>query len=235
MTKRHNILLGVFIAFNIICLLARSFTNFENWNSVVSAVAIASAFLAYADFFYVHSKYYSDSCEMSEQFIVNRKKKIEKEREITEDICKKIAELKAKGIDVTQEELNFESAKKGYTEIEQVLVDFKVGIAEKRKKQKHYSFIADILTFLGFLAFLCLITFTNISELLGKGQDIISVIAFVVVLSSQYVNSIYTKEYNKEIKRHDHAVEAHDIAHDYIFEVQNRFNIYYEKVKDYAD
>lgn len=233
--KRHNILLVAYIVFTIICLVVRSFVEFETWGYIVSAVAISSALLAYADFFYINAKHYSDSCEMAERFIIDRKKKVETEHKITEDICTKIAELKAKNIDVTQEEANFKTAKNGYLEVEKFLEEFVGSTTKKRKKQKKYSFIADILTFLAFLSFLCLIAFTNIAEAIGKAQDIISIIAFVIVLSSQYVNSIFSDEYRKERKRHDHAVETHDLAHEHIFEVQNNFNIYYEKVKSYAD
>lgn len=233
--KRHNLLLFAYIVFTIICLVVRSFVVFETWGYVVSAVAISSAFLAYADFFYIHSKYYSDSCEMADRFISDRSKKIEKEKEIVEDICVKLAELKAKGIDVAQEETNFQATRNGYIEFEKYILLFKDGTALKRKKQKKYSFMADILTFLAFLSFLCLITFTNVSETIGKAQDIISIIAFLVVLSSQYVNSIFSEEHSKESKCHDHAVATHDAAHEHILEMQNRFIIFYEKVKDYAD
>ncbi len=233
--KRHNLLLVAYLVFSVICLTVRSFVKFDNWNYVVSAVAISSAFLAYADFFYIHSKFYDDSCRMAEKFISSRSKKIETEKRITEDICTKISELKAKGIDVTQEELNFESAKKGYFEVEKILTDFKNDNLSKRKQQKKFSFVADMLTFFAFLSFLCLITFTNISEMIGKAQDIISIIAFIIILSSQYVSSMFGDEYSKKIKQHDNAVEKHDIAHEHIFEMQKNFNIYYEKVKDYAD
>lgn len=66
------------------------FNEFDNWNYVVSAVTLSSAFLAYADFFYVHSKFYSDCCDMAEKFISVRSKRIEKEKSITEDICEKV-------------------------------------------------------------------------------------------------------------------------------------------------
>ena len=233
--KRHNLLLFSYILFGIICLVARSFSEFETWGYVVSAVAISSAFLAYADFFYVQSKFYSDCCEMAEKFISDRGRKIEKEKAITDTICAQIVELKEKGIDVAQEEANFEAAKRGYLEMEKIISTFKDTTTSKREKQKSFSFAADMLTVLAFLSFLCLITFTNIAQALGTAQDIISVIAFVVILSSQYVGALYAEEYKKETDRHDHAVATHDAAHEDIFEVQNRFNIYYEKVKDYAD
>lgn len=233
--KRHNLLLFAYIVFTIICIVVRSYVEFEAWSYVVSAVAISSALLAYADFFYIHSKYYSDSCEMAENFIVDRRKKLETECKVTEDICTKIVELKENGIDVTQEEVTFKTAKNGYFELKDSLKFFEDSTTKMRNKQKKYSIIADILTFLAFLSFLCLITFTNIADAFGKVQDIISILAFVVVLSSQYVNSIFSEKYSKDRKRHDNAVQAHDAMHEHIFEVHNKFNIYYEKVKDYAD
>lgn len=233
--KRHNLLLFAYIVFTIICLVVRSFVEFETWGYVVSAVAISSAFLTYADLFSVHAKYYSDSCDMAERFIAEVVRQTEKEKVIIDDISEKIEELKVKGIDMSQEEINCETALNGRAEVEKITSDFKETTTLKRKKQRKYSLIADLLTFFAFLSFLCLITFTNIAETLGKVQDIISIIAFVVVLSSQYVGAIYSQKYSDEYKRYDRAVKSRDAAHEYIFEVQNSFNIYYEKVKDYAD
>ncbi len=233
--KRHNLLLLSYIVFIIICIIVQSFVEFESWSYVVSAVAISSAFLTYADFFYVYSKYYADSCDMAERFIVDRGKKIKKERAIIENIYSKMTDLKTKGIDVSQDEINIEEAQKGCSEMENILSTFKDSIDFKRKKQKQFLFRADMLTFLAFLSFLCLITFTNIAERIGKTQDIISIIAFAVVLSSQYVNSIFSEKQIKDKKRHEHAVAAHDTLYEKIFEVQNSYNIYYERMKDYAD
>ncbi len=233
--KRHNLLLISYIVFAIICLVVYSFVEFESWSYVVSAVAISSALLAYADFFYINSKYYSDSCDMAETFINDSTKKVEEEKVNTQDICTKIAELKAKGIDISSEEKYFQAIQNRYSEAEKLLLDFKESNTLKRKKQKRYSFTADVLTFIAFLSFLCLITFTNIAEGISKVQDIISVIAFIVVLSSQYVNSILSEEHCKENKRRSRAMETHDIAHKHILEAQNNFNTYYEKVKDYAN
>ena len=85
--KRHNLLLFTYIIFTIICLVVRSFTEFATWSYVVSAVAIASAFLAYAECVYIHSKYYSDSGDMDQRFVAERSKKIEKFLETKEIMC----------------------------------------------------------------------------------------------------------------------------------------------------
>ncbi len=233
--KRHNLLLFTYIIFTIICLVVRSFTEFATWSYVVSAVAIASAFLAYADFFYIHSKYYSDSGDMDQRFVAERSKKIEKEKAISVDVCVKISELKSKGIDVAQYEKSFENENYWRSEAEKILSEIKERANLKHKKHKKYLVIADILTFLAFLSFLCLITFSDIANMLSKAQDIISIIAFTIVLSSQYVNLIFSEKQSKEQELHNHAVKEHDAVHEHIFEVQNNFNIYYEKVKNYAD
>lgn len=233
--KRHNLLLMSYIIFAVICIIVRVYVEFGSWNYVVSAVAVSSAFLAYADFFYVHSKYYADSCDMAERFIIIRGKKIKKEKSIIEDISIKITELKTKGLDLSQDEVNMEEAQKGCSEMEKILSDLKKGIDLKRKKQKRYSFCADMLTLLAFLSFLCLVTFTDIAVKIGKAQDFISIIAFVIVLSSQYVNSIFSEKQIRDKKNHEHAIATHDVVHEKIFEMQSSFNIYYERMEDYAN
>ena len=85
------------------------------------------------------------------------------------------------------------------------------------------------------MSFLCLITFTNIASALGKAQDIISIIAFIVVLSSQYVNLVFSEKQSNEQKLSNNAIELHDEAHDQLYEARNDFNIYYERVKKHAD
>ena len=233
--KRHNLLLIAYIVFTIICLVVRSFVEFETWGYVVSAVAISSALLAYADFFYIHSKYYSDSGDMDDRFAAERSKKIKKEKTIAEETCAKIKELKTRGIDVSQFEKSFETEKYWRLEAEKIVSEIKERASLKRKKHKKYLFIADILTFVAFLSFLCLITFTNIASALGKAQDIISIIAFIVVLSSQYVNLVFSEKQSNEQKLSNNAIELHDEAHDQLYEARNDFNIYYERVKKHAD
>lgn len=233
--KRNNLLLFSYIVFFFICLAVRSFTSYQSWDYVVASVAISSALLAYADFFYVHSKFHYDSCEMAEKFFIKSKQLIETEKSITEETCQKIVELKKMGIDVSQEERNFENCKSKLSEMEECALGVKNKATKNSKKYKYFSFLADILTFLAFLSCLCCITFTLFAEIIEMAQDIISVIAFIIILSSQYVSSMFSEKYRTETKQHDSAVETLIAAHEQVFETRNNFNIYYEKVKNYAN
>lgn len=138
--KQHNLLLLAYMVFSGICLVLRSFGEYESWGYVVSSVAVSSAILAYADFFYVHSKFYSDSCDMAEKFISDRSKKIVEEKSIVEDICVKMDELKSKGIAEVQEEKNIEIAKHGVGEFEKYMLDFEGNVAKKEKAKEVFCY-----------------------------------------------------------------------------------------------
>lgn len=234
--KFYDLFLAVFITFVCICLIIQCFTEFEAWNHIVSAVAISSAFLSYADFFYTKSKYYSMSCEMEEKLISDNKDKMNEEHCLQNDICKMITELKIKGADVAQIELEFEAEKDGCSKVEEQLKKINYTTEEKVKNKTKNKSIADVLTFLAFLSFLCLIAFTKLANAIFELQDLVSVTAFLVVLSAQLVNSISKDAYNKKCKYYQDIIEVHKKLYERLFNFYKKLNVSYNnEVKNNAD
>ncbi len=233
--KRHNLLLLVYVAFVFICLLAKSFLEYESWNHVVGAVAISSALLAFADFFNIYSKAFMETCDSAERFIKERRNKIEAEKNVLKDMNEKLVLLKNRGIDMTEQVAVNDRIENTICEGIKILDGFGEETRKKRKKQKNYAFYSDILTFLAFLSFLCIIAFSPAFLLMGEAQNIVSVLAFFVILCSQYMNSVYAENHKKELQRHDTAVKTHDEAHTQILVMCENLNSFFEKVMNDAD
>lgn len=234
--KYYNLFLTVFITFTCICLLIQCFTESKTWYHIVSAVAISSGFLSYADFFYAKSKYYSMSYEIEEKLILDNKNKMDEELCLQNDICNMMTELKEKGVDVTKIKLEFEAEKDGYSKVEEQLKKIHFTTEEKRKKKNKDKYIADALTSLAFLSFLCLITFNKLANAICELQDMVSVAAFLVVLSAQLVNSLSKDAYGKKCKHYQSVMEVHQKLYERLFVFYKKLNACYNNgVKNNAD
>ena len=137
--KRNNVFLLSYMAFILLCLLVYACGGFEQWGAVVSAVAISSAFISYADFFSVYSKAYTTTCSAAEQFIKEREKLICEDIQAVANMRKNVNALKSKGLDVADEEQRNEQIGRICYEMKETLTDFSVNTAKKRKKQKNSS------------------------------------------------------------------------------------------------
>ncbi len=233
--KRHNILLFTYIAFTIICFVVRLFTEFETWDIVVIAVAISSAFLTYADFFALYANAYSEFCEIDKKLVTNIGISNNEERQIISDLRSKLFELKQRGEEISELEQSFDKAAESYQVVDEISNDINNQIDIDGKKQKSFTFRAKVLTFLAFLSFLCMLTFTDIAQRINSTEDIITVASFIVVLSSQFMNSVFEERIKDKRSKYDKVVASHNAAREQLFITREKFNIYYEKVKDYAD
>lgn len=233
--KRNNVFLLSYMAFILLCLLVYAYGGFERWGAVVSAVAISSAFISYADFFSVYSKAYSTTCSAAEQFIKEREKLICEDIQAVTNMRQNINMLKSKGLDVAEEERRNEQISRMCCEMREVIKDFSVKTAKKRKQQKNFKHRAEALMFFAFLSFLCILSFSTLAELVKAAQDYISVLGFLIVLSSQYVSGIFEDMLQKDQNRHDCAVETHNCAREQLFELQKKYIELAERVNNYAD
>lgn len=233
--KRNNVFLLSYMAFILLCLLVYANGGFERWGAVVSAVAISSAFISYADFFSVYSKAYATTCSAAEQFIKEREKLICEDIQAVANMRQNINVLKSKGLDVAEEEQRNEQIGRMCNEMKEIVKDFSVKTAKKRIRQKSFKHRAEALMFFAFLSFLCILTFSTLSEFAKVAQDYISVLGFLIVLSSQYVSGIFEDMLQKDQNRHDCAVETHNCAREQLFELQKKYIELAERVNNHAD
>lgn len=235
--KRNNLLLISYILFIFICLIVRSFIAFESWSAIVSAIALSSACMAYADLFYLQSKAYSEACDIEEKFSVDMRRRNDEENSIVADMQAKLSNaMEING------DRDYSSLKTDMDEVEQqvlsldgLLDDFEEEIAKKRKNQKRYNVIGDVFTCASFLLFLCIISFAKLEQMAADLQERISVIAFVIILSSQYLGLRHADDYEKEKERLNELSDNHEDGYKKFVSTQKNFIEHFEKVSKNAN
>lgn len=229
--KNHNLLWVVFLLFMVVCIIAYSMGEFASWKSVVTAVAVASAFLSYADFFMIHSTYYQDACDRGKTLVITATKKIEKQKDIIDELLIKVYALRSENVNASKDETSFKKIKEACLEIEGYILELKAINKNKDDKQKKYGEIGEVLIVIAFLSFLCIMAFETFAETLQNAQEIISVLSFAVILSSQYVNALYANKRKKDNDAYDKVVNSLDAVHEQMYDTQNKFYRYYGMTK----
>ncbi len=199
--KRNDVFLFSYIAFIVICLFVRSWGEYGSWPAIVSAIAISSALLTCAEYFGIYANYFSRRGDADEEFIKSiRCRNLDTRQEIIK-LCDTLAKTNIEGLETSEDIKNFTQASNGTIRFESFLDDYENNISSDRNKQKAYDIIANTFKVAAFLAFLCIITFPVLAEGMYAVQDIVSVLAFLLILISQYVSSLYSNKLQIEDKR----------------------------------
>lgn len=196
--KRNNLLMGAYIAFVFLCFVIRLFEEYPMWNAIVAAVTFSSAFFAYADFFFGYSKALSDTCDIANEFICATKKRLNAETKSFEEINAQMDRIPKEIFDFSELRETITPIQKKHDDMETWLTGYSENIKQKQKKAKSNKFIAEVLTFLGFLVFLCILVFLPITVAAVEAQDILSVLAFAVILLSNLNGSIQAAKLEKD-------------------------------------
>lgn len=196
--KRNNLLMGAYIAFVFLCFIIRAFVEYPMWNAIVAAVTFSSAFFAYADFFFGYSKSLSDTCDIADEFIGVTKKRLNAETKSFEEINSQMDSIPEEKFDFSEMRETILPIQNKHDEMEVWIEGYVADIQDKRKKAKNNKFIADMLTFLGFLVFLCILVFLPITDAVVDAQDVLSVLAFAVILLSNLNGAIQEEKLEKD-------------------------------------
>lgn len=189
--KRCNILMGAYIFFILICFVVRNFVEYPMWGAIVAAVTVSSAFFTYADFFWSNSQSLSDVCDLADEYISDTRKKLNAETYTFEKIHKKIYSIPEGKFDFSEMERVIGTIQQEHNDTENWLNDYVKKTDANRRKVKNYKFISEVFTFVGFLSFLCILVFLPITDKVVQMQDMVSVLAFAVILLSQLSSSIF--------------------------------------------
>lgn len=199
--KRNDIFLFSYIAFIIICLFARSLGEYESWRAIVSAVAISSTLLTCAEYFSIYANYFFRHCNADEEFVKGiRCRNLDTRQEIIK-LCDALAKTNIEGLETSEDIKNFTQVSNGTIRFESFLDDYESKISSNRSKQKIYNSIANIFKVAAFLVFLCILAFPVLAEGMFDVQDIMSMLAFLLILISQYVSSLYSNKLQIEDKQ----------------------------------
>lgn len=208
--KRNNLLMGAYIAFVFLCFIIRAFVEYPMWNAIVAAVTFSSAFFAYADFFFGYSKSLSDTCDIADEFIGVTKKRLNAETKSFEEINRQMDSIPKEKYDFSEMRETILPIQNKHDEMEVWIEGYATDIQEKRNKAKNNKFIADILTFLGFLVFLCILVFLPITDAVVDAQDILSVLGFAVILLSNLNGAIQEEKLEKDKIESQSAKERYE-------------------------
>ena len=218
--KRNNLLMGAYIAFVFLCFIIRAFDEYPMWNAIVAAVTFSSAFFAYADFFIGYSKSLSDTCDIANEFICTTKKRLSAETKSFEEINAKMDSIPKEKFDFSELREVIIPIQKEHDDMELWMEEYADNIKEKRKKAQNNKFIAEVLTFLGFLIFLCILVFLPITDAVVEAQDILSVLSFAVILLSNLCGTIQEEKLEKDRSDSQRAKKRYEECRDKLKEMR---------------
>lgn len=230
--KRNDVFLFSYIAFIVICLFVRSWGEYGSWPAIVSAIAISSALLTCAEYFGIYANYFSRRSDADEEFVKSiRCRNLNTRQEIIK-LCDTLAKTNIEGFETSEDVKNFTQVSNGTIRFESFLDDYENKILSDRNKQKIYNIIANTFKVAAFLAFLCIIAFPVLAEGMYTVQDIVSVLAFLLILISQYVSSLYSNKLQIEDKRRNQTKAC---LNQQMEEVINNCNQHISKLHQLSD
>lgn len=207
--KRSSILMGSYIFFILICFLTRTFIVYPMWGAVVAAVTFSSAFFSYADFFWNSSQSLLDICGVEKEYIKDRRRVLKIESETFKDVAMKIYSIPKEKFDTSEMEKELERLIIQHKEKEIQLNDYEKKVNSNCKRVKNYKFIGETLTFMGFLIFLCILVFVPITDKVVEMQDLLTVLAFAIILFSQLNGSIFDERLKQDEEKRKNAKDEY--------------------------
>lgn len=197
--KRNNLLMLAYIIFIFICATVRFLGEFPQWQAIVAAITATSWVFSLADFDYTVANELHEISKDALKFSEFGIKRVQGLLKTAENF---LSENKDKGNDELSEmeqeqrilyantRQRGEACIKSYREIEATA-----------KKSNHTADIAEkgasILTVVGFIGFFSIISFEGISKIFINSQDIMTVMAFGLILFTQYMDEASKKKRKK--------------------------------------
>lgn len=187
-------LMLAYILFLCVCFIANIFNgvlnfHFSAWPKIVVAATIASFFFSG-----------SSIPKMNAKMMRNARSSAMKQNEIYTQICKhkeKLCSITSEGQKI------YDYAEKTKTEVAGKIEYSKDAITAADKR----AFRWDVL---GFLVFFCILTFDGLYAYFEASQDVYTLLAFIVVLGVDYLESTFIKKYE------DQAAEAVSVLNEFL-------------------
>ena len=194
-SKKNDLFMLSYIVFIFICVAVRIFYNYASWNTVVAAVTAASWFFAIADIINLKVLVYSDEYNTDYKEIIASIKKLGDIEVAFKKYENRLSEIQKQQLphSLDSVEIKLSGIKKNLTELKEV-------IEGNSKKWKMYSSFVNIFIALGFLVFFIAVVFPIISDFIISIQEVLSVIAFGIILLTQYFSNKQMESRNDIIK-----------------------------------
>ena len=213
-----------YISFIGISIILRMFLDYAIWNPIVIAITISSMFFACEDLFHLLYQTRKKSCDMTENFIFDAKKKQEPAKMFFSKLDSKAAEYEGTKYDLTNLQNEAANEKTRLEEIYGLLNRLEEFNKKDRKKENRLKVTSQLFAYAGFLLlFVSMIACTLISvpQII---QEILTVLSFAIILITQQINNIAVDKIQKESKRNSDIIHKFNENYEEWTKLTDRFS-----------
>lgn len=202
--KRNNIFFLSYIIFIFICGITKLFWDYPLWNTIIAAITTASWLFSFADLFQSQHKHWKDVCKEQGDCAEHALLEIE--------IIKRTIDARLKQADGFKDGLlyskkdeieHYESSKMMVIEVENDYESLKKDAATRSGKIKIFGIGGTVFNLLGFLSLFCILTFQPLAYLIINSQDTMTVWSFGLILTTQFLDEIFTEQRRVMIDRNN--------------------------------
>lgn len=204
--KRNNILMLAFIIIMAVCAIVKQYWDYPAWPLVVEAITVASWIFAVADFLIIHSaaqEKITDAIRPNVEWTLEEISRIKKAVDVRIYQLQQKIEQQEKLAEPTirytdQDDLEYHiGTKKKVAVSESAATSLNQLLEKGERRAKVCSKLGYGMTVLGFIAFFGIIIFGSFVEHLGLSLDLMTIWAFVIILFTQYYDSVLDKAREK--------------------------------------
>ena len=206
--KRNNIFMWAYISFIMFAILLRLFNEFLLWRPIVLAITVSSVFFALEDLF--ASLYHSlkDFLDIANSLTSEVRKQNDKDMGFLAKIDRAIPLLKESQYDVTNINYIAEATRKELLELDELICSIDKEIQTKTNTLYHYNKIAIVSAFIGFLCLFCTLIVATSLFIPEIAQEILTVMPFALILLTQQIKIISSKQNKKNLANKKSILEA---------------------------
>lgn len=182
MFKPKNPMMAAYLIFLLICAIWQGVceflgTDFTNWRQLITAVTISSYFISFNSVFTTGQK-------LNQKLLIAFKESVG---------LLEYALKYDKLFDIVQYNPTC------YEEVETLIEHEKDSITNLEKSLSKIEFWIFVCTLLSFLVFFCVITFNGIFLFFEKSQDLYTLIAFIIVLFADYIETNIVDQFDEKL------------------------------------
>lgn len=222
--KRNDIFMWAYITFVFFCIVLRMLWAFQLWGAVVLAITISSMFFAVEDLCSSMARFLKDSCDIADSFISTARKEVSKDLEFLSAVDQKADTYKDKEYDLSDVKMSYNPIRNSITQMAIYLDSFEKKIVRKKEQQKKCQKYANIMAYLGFLCLFCVLVISSAGTVPVLDQEIITVLAFGVILVTQQINTYSEKKIKKDIVDSEKALQAQREARESMLKSEDNIN-----------
>lgn len=222
--KRKSIFMWAYITAICLCAILRAYTDYDQWDSIVFAITVSSAFFAVEDLLSSVCRALHDSCNLLDDYIEKAKENAERDRSFFNRL-----EEKANHQSFTRETHShlFESNDSLLAVINEAIAsaeEVNLKIENSRIKLKRYDRFSTFLAYIGFLCLFCMVFFSSFISLSSVLLEILTVLSFAVIMSTQQLNLYFAQKIVEESKTCHKALKLDELTTERYPEIEHHFD-----------